>query len=100
MTMRRFSLPSRYAGSIYIQASSPGGVVSRMADDIEAHQIDAARVFLAVVDPMLEADRLTSAEAAYILKMTTDHLRDVVAVAESRGERLERYVDEEEADGE
>ncbi|MEW2257241.1 hypothetical protein [Streptomyces sp. NPDC047869] len=88
MTTRRVTFSSPQGGTVYIKSSTPNGVVSRLADHIEDSRVDTARVLLALVLPMLEADKMTADEATFMLGRTAESLAEVIAVAESRGERL------------
>ncbi|CAL9377463.1 hypothetical protein SUDANB43_00985 [Streptomyces sp. enrichment culture] len=93
-------MPGTGVGSLYIRASRPGGVVSRIADRIEASQVDGARVFLDIARRILEADNATRDEALMMLTVTVDHLHDVIGVADARGARLEAAEDVEEDEDE
>ncbi|MFD5285039.1 hypothetical protein [Streptomyces rubrogriseus] len=99
-SLRRVSLPGDDVGSVYVRASSPGGIVSRIADSIEASQVDGARAFLDIARRVLEADSATRDEALMFLTVTVDHLHDVIGVAEARGARLDAAEDVEEEDDE
>ncbi|MGY4927725.1 hypothetical protein [Streptomyces sp. 900105755] len=88
MTLRRVLLTGPNGGALYIKTDG-SGVASRMADAIEENVVDGARVWLAVMAPVLDADTMTLDEAKVILRTTMEHLTDVIAVAESRGERLD-----------
>ncbi|MEV6537248.1 hypothetical protein AB0M86_48315 [Streptomyces sp. NPDC051639] len=59
-----------------------------MADEIELFRVDGARVFLAVLGSILEAGAMSDEEARVFLDIAAGHLKDVVAIAESRGDRL------------
>ncbi|MGW0419477.1 hypothetical protein [Streptomyces sp. NPDC003015] len=100
MSLRRVKFAGPNGGTVFIQSTTPGGVVSRLADHIEEQRVDTARVLLALVLPMLEADKLTRDEAAYMLGRTVESLAEVIAVAESRGERLNESTDDDEDDEE
>ncbi|MEV6537188.1 hypothetical protein AB0M86_47940, partial [Streptomyces sp. NPDC051639] len=89
MTLRRLTFTGPNGGSIYIRSSDSSGVVSRMADEVELFRVDGARVFLAVLTSILAADStMTGDEARVFLDIAAGHLKDVVAIAESRGDRL------------
>jgi hypothetical protein len=96
MSLRRVTFAGPNGGTVFIKSTAPGGVVSRLADHIEEQRVDTARVLLALVLPMLEADKLTRDEAAYMLGRTVESLAEVIAVAESRGERLYESTDDDE----
>ncbi|GAA2396091.1 hypothetical protein GCM10010255_29460 [Streptomyces coeruleofuscus] len=63
------------------------GYVSRLADDIEAVQLDMADGLLGHAAALLAERRVTSAELRYLALRLTESLRDVKRVAESRGAR-------------
>ncbi|MFH9712570.1 hypothetical protein ACH4MW_28220 [Streptomyces luteogriseus] len=105
MSLRRVNFAGPNGGTVYIQSANHSGVVSRIADHIENERVDTARILLALVLPMLEADKMSADEATFMLGRTAESLAEVIAVAESRGERLnppdEDEDDEDEAsDGE
>jgi hypothetical protein len=66
------------------------GYVSRLADEIEDVQIDMADRLLGHAAELLAERRVTSAELHYLALRLSESLRDVIRVAESRGERLAR----------
>jgi hypothetical protein len=65
------------------------GYVSRLADDIEAVQLDMADDLLGHAAALLAEGRVTSAELRYLALRLAESLRDVKRVAESRGARLD-----------
>ncbi|MFF7789367.1 hypothetical protein [Streptomyces sp. NPDC007991] len=65
------------------------GYVSRLADDIEAVQLDMADDLLGHAAALLAEHRVTSAELRYLALRLAESLRDVKRVAESRGARLD-----------
>jgi hypothetical protein len=87
-SLRRVPFAGPNGGTVYIQSADRNGVVSRIADRIEEQRMDTARVLLALVLPMLEADRMSADEATFMLGRTAESLAEVIAVADSRGERL------------
>ncbi|MEU1577338.1 hypothetical protein ABZ519_40535 [Streptomyces collinus] len=66
------------------------GYVSRLADEIEDVQIDMADRLLGHAAELLAERRVTSAELHYLALRLSESLRDVIRVAESRGEWLAR----------
>ncbi|MFF4967734.1 hypothetical protein [Streptomyces sp. NPDC001037] len=88
MSLRRVTFAGPNGGSVYIRSSTPDGVESRLADRIENDRVDTARVLLALILPMLEADKMSADEATFMLGRAAESLAEVIAVAESRGERL------------
>lgn len=88
MTQRRVPALTSEGKSVTIVSPAPNGVVSRLADEAENRQVDGAQVFLGVTEPMIEAGKLKPEETAYLFREARIHLRDIIAIAESRGERL------------
>ncbi|MEV7065888.1 hypothetical protein AB0N97_24275 [Streptomyces collinus] len=66
------------------------GYVSRLADEIEDVQIDMADRLLGHAAELLAERRVTGEELHYLARRLSESLRDVMRVAESRGERLAR----------
>ncbi|CAL9589390.1 hypothetical protein SUDANB1_05192 [Streptomyces sp. enrichment culture] len=66
------------------------GYVSRLADEIEDVQTDMADRLLGHAAELLAERRATGAELHYLALRLSESLRDVIRVAESRGERLAR----------
>ncbi|MFD6027409.1 NAD(P)-dependent oxidoreductase [Streptomyces griseoluteus] len=99
MTLRRVPALSREGKSVTIVSPSPNGVVSRLADEAENRQVDGAVVFLGVTAPMIEAGKLTPEQTTYLFREARIHLRDIIAIAESRGERLGVVPDPVDEDG-
>ncbi|MDH6225960.1 hypothetical protein [Streptomyces sp. MJP52] len=68
--------------------SGDGGPVSRLADAVEAQQLETAAVVLALAGEMLASGRMTLLEATWVNRRLTECLRDALDVADSRGTRL------------
>ncbi|MFE3649935.1 hypothetical protein ACFXO2_19275 [Streptomyces sp. NPDC059152] len=64
------------------------GFVSRMADRVEAVQLEMAEGLVAHADGMLGESRLSERELRFLARNLTRALRDVRRVAVSRGARL------------
>ncbi|AIA04204.1 hypothetical protein SAZ_19735 [Streptomyces noursei ZPM] len=64
------------------------GFVSRMADRVEAVQLEMADGLVAHADGMLGEARLSEGELRFLARNLTRALRDVRRVAVSRGARL------------
>ncbi|AJT66622.3 hypothetical protein T261_4986 [Streptomyces lydicus] len=64
------------------------GYVSRMADTMEAAQLNSAATLLKEAHRILEGRRWTSGEIHLLAVELTESLTDVHRVAESRGARL------------
>jgi hypothetical protein len=70
-------------------SASEGGVLSAMADAMEAHQMRDAREVLAQARGLLEnPDKLGPHELRFIACRVVENLADAVRIAESRGIRL------------
>lgn len=85
--LRRLPFNGPEGKPAYIPSNNPDGPLSRFADTIEAQQLEVAATVLGLVRPMLGVT-LTIDEAMFMLRRTAECLRDVLGVAESRGQRL------------
>ncbi|MFE5111490.1 hypothetical protein ACFVW5_08495 [Streptomyces sp. NPDC058232] len=66
--------------------------LSRLADSIEATQLDTAREVLKLSRAMLQSlERPTVGELFYVTQRLTECLTDALRVAESRGLRIPAY---------
>lgn len=81
-------LPWSEDGKPAYLSGDPNGLVSRLADSIEARQIRSATQVLTLATPMLALGQATPLEATWIARRLAESLRDSLAVAESRGVRL------------
>ncbi|MEX1655480.1 hypothetical protein ABZ960_20225 [Streptomyces pseudovenezuelae] len=72
----------------YLASASEGGVISRMADVMEAEQIRTGREMLAQSRGLLEESGLGKMELRFVAARLTESLSDIVRIAESRGIRL------------
>ncbi|MEU3554443.1 hypothetical protein [Streptomyces fragilis] len=68
--------------------SGDDGPVSRLADAVEAQQLDTAATVLALARETLASGRMTLLEATWVNRRLTECLHDALHVAESRGARL------------
>lgn len=73
----------------YLVVGDGTGLVSRMADETEAVQLDMADELLGHADDLLADHRTTSPQIRFLADRLTESLRQVVRVAESRGLRLD-----------
>ncbi|MFJ6680623.1 hypothetical protein [Streptomyces werraensis] len=72
----------------YLSAGSSGGMISRMADVMEAEQVRCGREVLAGSRLILEESGLGKVELRFIVNRLVECLSDVLRIAESRGLRL------------
>lgn len=80
-------------GKTCIVVGDGDGCVSRIADGMEAVQLDMAEDLLGHATDMLGDRKATFPELHYLASQLTGSLRDVRRVAESRGARLPRRGD-------
>ncbi|GGL72054.1 hypothetical protein GCM10010129_14610 [Streptomyces fumigatiscleroticus] len=67
-----------------------------LADTVENQQIETAAVILGLARPMLGEDRdLTVGELRFITRRLYESLTEVLNVAESRGQRIPPYSEED-----
>ncbi|GGW99746.1 hypothetical protein ACH4YO_10330 [Streptomyces noursei] len=78
---------------------SDGGYVSRVADGVEAVQLNMADDLLAHADGILDERLVSPEELRFLARRLKESLRDVRRVAESRGARLPLSDDDPEGDG-
>ncbi|KNE82650.1 MULTISPECIES: hypothetical protein [Streptomyces] len=71
-----------------IPDGNPDGPLSRLADFIEAQQLDTADTVLGLALGVLDSGKLGKDELAYVARRLAECLTDVLRVARSRGERL------------
>ncbi|MFF8693628.1 hypothetical protein ACF08W_15640 [Streptomyces sp. NPDC015144] len=69
-----------------------GGLMSRMADDMESVQLGMAGDLLGHADDLLADERSTAPQIRFLAARLSESLRQVVRVAESRGLRLAGVV--------
>ncbi|GGS83977.1 hypothetical protein GCM10010222_26900 [Streptomyces tanashiensis] len=71
-----------------LQSDDAGGVLSRLADDMEAAQLSIGEKVLLHAHELLSNPRATEPEMRYLARQLTECLGDALRVAESRGDRL------------
>ncbi|UNO43880.1 hypothetical protein KGS77_12785 [Streptomyces sp. MST-110588] len=71
-----------------LQSDDAGGVLSRLADDMEAAQLSIGKTVLLHAHELLTNPRATEPEMRYVARQLTECLGDALRVAESRGDRL------------
>ncbi|MEV0527068.1 hypothetical protein AB0I66_26910 [Streptomyces sp. NPDC050439] len=72
----------------YLASDDPGSYLSRVADNIESVQLGMADELLAHTDDLLTDPKASSDQLRYALARTSEALRDVKRIADSRGARL------------
>ncbi|MCX4824385.1 hypothetical protein OG883_31930 [Streptomyces sp. NBC_01142] len=82
----------------YLSPDSDGGVLSRLADTMEAAQTNTAADVLKAAKAVLDDSHAGNPELRLALSRVNDALADVLRVAQSRGARLPASDDEEPAD--
>ncbi|MFF4603723.1 hypothetical protein ACFY12_13430 [Streptomyces sp. NPDC001339] len=75
--------------SLYLSTDhTTGGRLARAADDAEAVQLQMAIELIGHSDDLLAQRPLSAREVAHLARCLTGSLRDMVRVAQSRGDRL------------
>ncbi|CAL9575854.1 hypothetical protein SUDANB178_04898 [Streptomyces sp. enrichment culture] len=77
---------------VYLRASDPKGIISRLANEMEEAQLGAGREVLGAARVLLDDPDASRPELRFTATRLTECLFDALRVAESRGERL---VDDE-----
>ncbi|MFB6948677.1 hypothetical protein ACFCXP_03480 [Streptomyces niveus] len=84
----------------FLSAGVEEGVLSRLADNVEAAQTSSGAAVLGGAKAVLADPKTGTRELRFALARVTESLGDVLRVAESRGARLGApEVDEAEEDG-
>ncbi|MEV6420549.1 hypothetical protein [Streptomyces sp. NPDC051662] len=81
-----------------LQSDDAGGVVSRLADDMEAAQLGIGEKVLHHAHELLANPRAGEGELRYLSRQLSECLGDALRVAESRGDRLGVGVIEDDQD--
>ncbi|MET7640187.1 hypothetical protein [Streptomyces sp. NPDC005438] len=84
----------------YLKQGRTPGYVSRMADKVEAEQIDNARECVEYADEVLADEEPDEAELLFLVEPMRDALRDLLRVIRSREDRLPDGEPDEEPDEE
>ncbi|SMF01619.1 hypothetical protein [Streptomyces sp. Amel2xC10] len=71
-----------------LRGDDSGGVLSRLADDMEATQLGIGEKVLLHAHELLRNPRATELEMRYLARQLTECLGDALRVAGSRGARL------------
>ena len=82
----------------YLSTTDGRGYVSRLADRVEAEQLDTGAEFIAYAGELLDGGKVTHDELIYLAGGLTDALRKALCIAKSRGERLTAAEDESDED--
>ncbi|WP_405797371.1 hypothetical protein [Streptomyces sp. NBC_01506] len=97
-TLRLLPWTSDEGKPCFLSADGDGGVMSRLADSVEASQTSTGTEVLGGARAVLADPKVGSRELRFALARVTEVLGDVLRVAESRGARLSapgEYEDEE-----
>ncbi|MGW6456292.1 hypothetical protein ACWF94_10260 [Streptomyces sp. NPDC055078] len=86
--LRRLPWDSPEGKACYLSPSSTGSVVSRIADEIEEAQTNAAATVIQGIQAVLDDRNAGVRECRFALTRAQEVLRDLLRVAESRGDRL------------
>ncbi|MFE9556815.1 hypothetical protein ACFYOD_25435 [Streptomyces sp. NPDC006703] len=76
----------------YLSTDDPAGRLSRLADEMEAAQLDLARELMKHALEMLADDKIKRSEIRHLSKILTEALGDTLRVAALRGLRLATLV--------
>lgn len=71
-----------------LRSGEPGGVISRLADSMEATQLGIGERVLDHAREILSNPRASETELRYLSRQLVECLGDALRVAESRGDRL------------
>ncbi|WP_026248455.1 hypothetical protein [Streptomyces sp. LaPpAH-108] len=82
-----------------LQSDDAGGVLSRLADDMEAAQLSIGGKVLLHAHELLSNPRATEPEMRYLARQLAECLGDALRVAGSRGDRLGVGGAEDDQDG-
>ncbi|MGR3936456.1 hypothetical protein LCH29_26630 [Streptomyces sp. BRA346] len=77
----------------YLAPGDGNSPLSRRADEVEALQLSMGAQLLAHARALLDDRKASAGELRFLATRLTEALRDVLRVAESRGERLPAYDD-------
>ncbi|HET6635122.1 MAG TPA: hypothetical protein VFH77_08835 [Streptomyces sp.] len=72
----------------YLSTDDAGGLMSRLADDVEAAQLDSGVDVLLGATTVLNDPKAGEHATRFALRRTTESLRDALRIADSRGARL------------
>ncbi|MFD4032281.1 hypothetical protein ACFWVP_17575 [Streptomyces sp. NPDC058637] len=97
--LRLLPWPGADGRRAYLATDDATGFVSRLADSIEAAQLDTGAEVLAHVRDLLEVPRATSGELRFAVRRLAECLDDALRVAESRGARLPTLDEKGDDDG-
>ncbi|UUU30797.1 hypothetical protein JIX56_13255 [Streptomyces sp. CA-210063] len=98
--LRLLPWPSPDGNPCFLSTGSGRGVVSRLADDMEAVQLTTGTDVLELGRGVLNDPKATAAELRYTGVRLAECLRDALRVAESRGMRLPGSATEDQDHGE
>lgn len=72
----------------FLSTDDPGGLLSRMADEVEEAQLASGVDVLVGASSVLNDPKAGEHAVRFALRRTTESLRDALRVADSRGARL------------
>jgi hypothetical protein len=72
----------------YLSTDEPGGLLSRIADEVEEAQLASGVDVLVGASAVLDDAKAGEHAIRFALRRTTESLRDALRVADSRGARL------------
>lgn len=82
----------------YLSTTDGRGYVSRLADRVEAEQLDTGAEFIEYAGELLDGGKVTHDDLMYLAGGLTEALRNTLRIAKSRGERLTAAEDEGDTD--
>jgi hypothetical protein len=87
--VRLLPWPGEGGGPAYLKSDAgPGSALSRLADDMEAVQLGMAQELVGYAGRALANPRAPERELRHTIRCLIGSLKEVLRVAESRGERL------------
>ncbi|MGA4841051.1 hypothetical protein [Streptomyces sp. G45] len=89
--MRLLPWPNPDGGPCYLSTDDPTSVISRLADDIEEAQLASGRQVLTISEAILADAAAGDRTVRFALTRTVESLRDALRVADSRGDRIDRW---------
>ncbi|WP_208621649.1 hypothetical protein [Streptomyces recifensis] len=78
----------------YLATHNTETYLSRMADRVEAQQMETAVIVLKLTEPMVEdGAKLTVPELRWAARRLIESLTELLVIAESRGQRIPPYAE-------
>lgn len=88
LTLRLLPWTSEAGTPCYLSSADDNGYLSRLADEVEDSQTEAAEEVLAAAKATLADTRSGHRELRFALARASESLGDVLRIAQSRGARL------------